>query len=137
MLEESESSLISRTLQDISSAYPTFKIDNTSSKRMHTCVFISLVAFFILRNNVAVAFQINVDDRVDVRKGRGDFNNGEVDDDDDSFSFSAFGKEKIGDARDIDCISRLFRDYVPPRRLQTDGTTQSTCVILIGACSTT
>ena len=94
---------------------------------MHTCVFISLVAFFILCNNVAVAFQINVDDRVDVRKGRGDFNNGEVDDDDDSFSFSAFGKEKIGDARDIDCISRLFRDYVPPRRLQTDGTTQGGC----------
>lgn len=51
----------------------------------------------------------------------------DVEVDDDSVSFSTFGKDKIGDERDIDCISRLFRDYVPPRRLQTDGTTKGGC----------
>jgi len=46
---------------------------------------------------------------------------------DDQEYVTTFGKEKIGDERDIDCISRLFRDYVPPRRLQTDGTTNGGC----------
>jgi len=102
-----ESSLIRRTLQDTVSEDKT-TLQVTSSRKMHSCIFIFLIAYLL---DTAVAVKSHVDIEVD----------------DDSVSFSAFGKDKIGDERDIDCISRLFRDYVPPRRLQTDGTTKGGC----------
>lgn len=102
---EVENSFINRTLQALDSE------ETTTRKQINKMLsFVIISCIYLLSNYCSTvgAFHENV----------------EVDVDD---YVSTFGKEKIGDERDIDCISRLFRDYVPPRRLQTDGTTNGGC----------